>query len=134
MEHAIAQVLREHGLRATPQRIQIYDYLIRYRSHPDADEVYQAIMKSGQHITLATVYNVLQAFVEKNLAITVKLDEQRTRFDADTSLHGHFVCSSCGRIYDFPVCTLETGDLDGFEVKTRDVYYSGICRICNEEN
>ena len=49
MEHAIAQVLREHGLRATPQRIQIYDYLIRYRSHPDADEVYQAIRDTTNH-------------------------------------------------------------------------------------
>lgn len=128
----IAQNIRANGLRATAQRILIYQYLFEHRTHPDAEEVYRAMCADGQKMTLATVYNVLQAFVEHGLAITVRADEERVRFDATTTLHGHFICSRCKRIYDFPITQLQTEKLDDFSVNWKDICFGGICKQCRE--
>ena len=133
MKKRISDKLHSAGLRVTPQRIWIYNYLEKYKTHPDAEEVYQAIKKSEMSVTLSTVYNVLQAFVESGLAVEIKLDEDRTRYDANVEMHGHFICKECGKIYDFNVRTLTVTGLEGFETNIRDVYFGGICKNCNKK-
>ena len=134
MKKMIAGKLHKHGLRVTPQRLWVYEYLAKYKTHPDAEEVYHAVKEKESGITLSTVYNVLQAFTDKGLAVEVKLDGGRTRFDANCELHGHFICRCCGRICDFEVGGLETKGLDGFDIELRDVYFGGVCDKCNKLN
>ena len=132
MKKAICDKLHNSGLRVTPQRLWVYEYLEKYKTHPDAEEVYEAMKKQQNSITRATVYNVLNSLVEKGLAIEVKLDGERTRFDADVSMHGHFKCNKCKNIYDFNVSELTVTGLDGFETNIKDVYFGGICNKCNK--
>lgn len=127
---AIIQKLHSHGLRTTPQRIWVYDYICTNRTHPDADEIYEALLQSGYSATRATVYNVLQALTEKGLLIEIKADGTRTRYDANVELHGHFLCSVCNKIYDFGIKSLEYEGIDGFETLQRDVYFGGVCNKC----
>lgn len=129
---AIAKKLHSHGLRVTPQRVWVYDYLETYRTHPDAEEVFKSIRKKENSITLSTVYNILQAFVEKGLAIEVKADGGRVRYDADIGLHGHFICEKCKNIYDFNISELSVTGLEGFTTQLRDVYFGGVCNKCNK--
>lgn len=133
MKKSIAEKLHSHGLRVTPQRLWVYEYLKKYKTHPDAEEVYNAIKENESGITLSTVYNVLQAFTEKGLAVTVNLDGERTRFDANVELHGHFRCSKCNSICDFEVNNLEYTGLEGFEISLKDVYFGGLCNKCNNK-
>ncbi len=132
MKKEICDKLHNSGLRVTPQRLWVYEYLEKYKTHPDAEEVYEAMKKEQNSITRATVYNVLNSLVEKGLAIEVKLDGERTRFDADVSMHGHFKCEKCKSIYDFNVSELTVTGLDGFETNIKDVYFGGICNKCNK--
>ena len=134
MKKSIAEKLHKHGLRVTPQRLWVYEYLDTYKTHPDAEEVYKAVREKESGITLSTVYNVLQAFTEKGLAVTVKVDGERTRFDANVGLHGHFKCRCCNGISDFEVKALECKGLEGFETELKDVYFSGICDKCKNKN
>lgn len=127
---AITQKLHNHGLRITPQRIWVYNYLCTHHTHPDADEIYEALLNEGYSVTRATVYNVLQALSEKGIVIEIKIDGSRTRYDANTALHGHFICCSCDSIYDFDVDSLSFSGLDGFETRQEDVYFSGVCNKC----
>lgn len=129
---AIAKKLHSHGLRVTPQRVWVYDYLERYRTHPNAEEVFEAIKEKESSITLSTVYNVLQAFVEKGLAVEVKVDTGKVRYDANVGLHGHFICESCKSIYDFNIDKLTVTGLEGFTTQLKDVYFSGVCNKCNK--
>ena len=129
---AIAKKLHSHGLRVTPQRVWVYDYLERYRTHPNAEEVFEAIKEKESSITLSTVYNVLQAFVEKRLAVEVKVDTGKVRYDANVGLHGHFICESCKSIYDFNIDKLTVTGLEGFTTQLKDVYFSGVCNKCNK--
>ena len=130
----IADKLHKHGLKATPQRIWVYGYLLENRTHPDCDEIYEALMSNDKRITRSTVYNSLQALVDHGLAIEVTLDGERVRYDGFTKLHGHFKCQNCGRIYDFEIKRLSVDGLAGFDTRLKDVYFSGVCENCKNNN
>lgn len=126
----VADRLHKHGLRVTPQRIWVYDYLDTNMIHPNCDEVYEALISKDKRLTRSTVYNVLQALVNTGLAVEVKVKGDCIRYDANTELHGHFVCTCCNSIYDFEIDKLEVRGLNGFKAHMKDVYFSGLCKKC----
>ena len=60
------------------------------------------------------------------------MDTEERRYDADTALHGHFHCSGCGGIADFPLDEGLVQQLipDGFAVQNQGIYFSGLCPAC----
>ena len=124
------EILHDHDLRITPQRVWVYEYLCTHHTHPDADEIYEALLQDGHNVTRATVYNVLQALVKRRLINEVKADSTRTRYDALVEPHGHFICYNCNKIYDFDVNLLNFSGLNGFETLQKDIYFSGVCNKC----
>ena len=48
------------------------------------------------------------------------IDEKNTNFDADTSVHSHFLCKRCGHIYDLKcpeaIKQVENLEMDGHQV------------------
>src|SRR5512140_1361250 len=96
--------LSEHlvtgGMRFTPQRQRVYAMLLRKRDHPTAEEVFIRVKRELPEISLATVYNCLDALVRCGLARQVSLDNGAARFCPNMADHGHFYCDVCKRIYD----------------------------------
>ena len=43
-------------------------------------------------------------------------------------------CDKCGRVYDVPEEKTENRSLDGWSVKEKRVYYSGVCKDCLRDN
>ncbi|MBE6806569.1 MAG: transcriptional repressor [Ruminococcaceae bacterium] len=97
----MAELLCEQGIRPTTQRLAVYDYLYRHRTHPSADTVYEALVKKHPTFSKTTVYNSLHALVEAGLVLELAMDTGERHYDADTALHGHFHCRYCGGIADF---------------------------------
>lgn len=129
----IAVLFKEKGLKATPQRIAVYKFLFENRIHPDVETVYSQVISDNPSFSKTTVYNCLKDLTACNLLIPVTIENNKIRYDADTSYHGHFKCSSCGKIFDF-ICSEENiSGLDGFEIKQKDVYYSGLCNHCKNK-
>ena len=130
-EKLIAE-LRQNGLCPTQQRIAVYEYLIRHRTHPTADTVYRALEKEHPSLSRTTVYNTVRALAKAGLIRVVTIDADEQHFDADALDHGHFRCSECGTLYDFPLTTDTVRPLlpDGFTVNLWDVYTTGICPNC----
>lgn len=126
----IKSLFKQKGIKATPQRIAVYNFLVENRIHPDVETVYANVVKGKPSFSKTTVYNCLQAFSECGLLIPVKIDNEKIRYDADISFHGHFRCEKCGKIYDFKCSDEKVSGIEGFEVKQRDVYYSGLCSCC----
>lgn len=126
----IVQLFKNNNFRATPQRIAIYKYLIENPNHPDADEIYKSVLKGHPSFSKTTVYNALSALEEQGLIISIKIDNNRIRYDAHNKLHGHFICEKCKKIFDFPVHDIVCCEMDDFEIKQKDVYYSGLCPEC----
>lgn len=126
----ITELFRQNGLKATPQRIAVYKFLAENHIHPDVETVYNQVVQDNPSFSKTTVYNCLQALSSCGLLIPVKIDNEKIRYDADTSFHGHFICEKCGKIFDFKCSDEKVFGIDGFEIRQKDVYYSGICSCC----
>ena len=51
-----AQLLREKGLKVTPQRIAVYNMLLGTTAHPNAEMIYKTLEPTNPTMSLATVY------------------------------------------------------------------------------
>jgi len=93
--------LSDAGLKVTVQRITILDFLENTKSHPSAEIVYEAINKKFPSITLSTVYNTLEKFVEKGIIKKVFTTEGKARYDGNIDKHSHLIDNESGEIVDF---------------------------------
>ncbi len=97
----IRDLLTENGLKVTPQRIAVYEAIVKMKNHPSADTIIEYIKRKCPNIALGTVYNTLDSFVQKGIISRIKTDDDVMRYDADTSLHHHLYSSVSNRIEDF---------------------------------
>ena len=97
----IRNKLMEKGLRITPQRMAVLDAVIKLNNHPSADNIIEFIRKNHPNIATATVYKVLDTFLEKDLIKKVKTEKDIMRYDAVLESHHHLYCSESERIEDY---------------------------------
>ena len=131
----IAKLMGDRGLRPTTQRLAVFDYLYRHRIHPSAEMVYDALVVQYPTFSRTTVYNSLHALVQAGLVQELAMDTEERRYDADTTLHGHFHCRGCGGIADFPLDASVVQSLMpvGFSVQNQGIYFSGFCPACQSD-
>jgi len=98
----LREMFASRGLRCTRQREEIYRALAETRSHPTAEELFETVRGRLPGVSLATVYNTLDAFVREGLCLRLSCPaSDACRFDADTSEHAHLVLPD-GRVVDVP--------------------------------
>jgi Fe2+ or Zn2+ uptake regulation protein len=99
----IREVLDRNGLRCTRQREVIYQALAAARSHPTAEELFQSVRPMEPGLSLATVYNTLDALSACGLVRRMPCPggSGACRFDAITRDHVHIAIAD-GRIVDAP--------------------------------
>ncbi|GAU76189.1 Fur family transcriptional regulator [Fusibacter sp. 3D3] len=117
----VGDFLKTHGIKPSYQRVKIYEFLMNTIEHPTVENIYNALNGDIPTLSKTTVYNTLKTFIEKEIAMVITIDENETRFDADTNLHGHFKCEVCHSVYDFDVKIEDVGEesLEGFEIKEK---------------
>jgi len=113
----IADILSAKGLRVTPQRIAILGAIIQLDNHPTAENVIEYIKKKHPHISVGTVYKVLDSLVENNLLKKVKTERGIMRYDPLLSNHHHLYCVETDRIEDYEDERLDALITDYFEKK-----------------
>jgi Fe2+ or Zn2+ uptake regulation protein len=91
------------GVKPTPQRVVITEYLMGAESHPTADQILEAVSeKLPVALSRATVYNTLKTLVDAGVIQEVLTEPGRARYDANVSEHHHFVDVKTGKIMDVP--------------------------------
>ena len=128
----------ENDLKITPQRIAIYQELLKAKDHPSADTMYKRLMKKFSNISLDTVNRTLLTFHKIGIASIVEGYGQPKRFDPEISSHHHFRCVRCNRIVDF-----HEEDYDNlivpheiqkqFTVFKKRVILEGLCDQCKKK-
>lgn len=101
IHNAIKNLLNEHGLKATRQRIIVMDYLMKSSEHPSADMVYRNVKPSVPSLSLGTVYKMLDCFTETGIVHKVITQNGIMRYDANTEEHNHIYCSNTNEIIDY---------------------------------
>lgn len=99
---AVKEILDQHGLRCTRQRRAVYQALCKCNSHPTADELYQIVLANEGDLSLATVYNTLNALADAGLVRRLPGEAGICRFDADLSDHIHIRYRETGQVMDLP--------------------------------
>jgi len=97
----------EKGLKVTPQRLAIYEFILSSKDHPTTDQVYQELKKKYPTLSLATVYQTLHLLTEIGLLHELELSNRTSRYDPDTSLHINIICKNCGRVQDYKAESLK---------------------------
>jgi Fur family peroxide stress response transcriptional regulator len=97
----IRDKLIEKGLKVTPQRIAIFEAIIKLNNHPTAENIIDTIRINHPNISTATVYKVLDALVVNGLIKKVKTERDVMRYDAIMKSHHHLYCSESDQIEYF---------------------------------
>ena len=128
---------RESGLKLTPQRLAILDYLRDNTDHPSAEDVYAAVAKQFPTMSFATVYNTLETLRRRGELRELTIDSRRKRFDPNPAPHHHLICVRCRRIVDihasFPLAVPAEVRAE-FELLGNHVEFYGICNGCSPED
>lgn len=123
--------------RLTNQKQFILNYLNSTKIHPTAEEVYLNVKKQLPRISRGTIYRNLESFTKTGKIL--EISGTTKRFDGDISDHQHFVCNSCGKVYDI-FCKIP--EMKNFKnhthkigkVKSYQVIFHGTCKKCNKKN
>ncbi|MEA3356228.1 MAG: Fur family transcriptional regulator [Candidatus Bipolaricaulota bacterium] len=128
--------LRSAGLTPTPQRVAVLEYLEENRSHPTADDIFQAVHARHPTIVKATVYNTLTALKKVGAVHELTIEREAARYETNPLPHPHFLCRVCGRLYDVDLpCPIRPGDkIEGHQVESVRTYIYGTCSSCLEKN
>jgi len=129
---SVSDLLRERGLRVTPQRRAVWQAFADGRAgHLPADEVLRRARRALPEISRATVYNALGDLVQAGLLRTAP-GRNALLFEANSGTHDHFHCRVCQRLYDVRSSGVDAIRLDtpGFRVEREQVLFEGACPSC----
>lgn len=128
----LAKELKAKNIRLSHQRLKVLEYLNSHMTHPTVEQIFAGLQSEVPSLSKTTVYNTLSALEAAGMVRAVNIEDNETRYDVNVEDHGHFKCESCGTIYDFEtdIGSLQTHELDGFDVKDKQVYFKGKCPNC----
>ena len=130
-----ADLLREHGIQVTAQRLAVLR-AVRSEPHITADGVAEIVRAEIGAISRQSVYDALGMLVEEGLVRRIQPAGSPARFEARAGdNHHHVICRICGRTADVDCAVgsapcLTAADDHGFEVEEAEVIYWGRCPKC----
>lgn len=134
---SIENLLRNRGLRVTPQRLAVLEVIRSSREHPTAEEIYEIVRLEHPAISLNTIYKSLDAFEGSGLVQRFTIgDRSNYRYDFATHSHVHHHCSQCGRVSDWEHTEAMTDLIrrterdEGGTVERVEIHLLGLCRDC----
>jgi len=126
-------ILRQHNLKATPQRLAIADALYHY-GHVSIESLYEMMIKKFSSISQATIYKNINLMLQNAFIQEVKIPHAKSVYELTKTAHSHLVCDNCGEISDI---TLDLNDviqdasqLSNFKINRADLVFSGLCKKC----
>ena len=128
-----------NGLKHSRQREMIKSFLMTRKDHPTADIVYMNVRQQKPNISLGTVYRNLTLLADIGEIQRLRVGDGVDHFDADTSLHYHFVCTKCGCVEDLDMDSIEeineaaSARFDG-QIDGHVTYFYGTCGNCLQGN
>lgn len=128
-------LLKRHGLKVTPVRLEILNTFNQNSMPLDAETLFNELSLGDK----ATAYRTLSIFEEKGIIKRVDIRKSSVHYErVDSHHHHHIVCTSCGYIEDFKDCAIE-GILDSVTQKTHaftsitdhSIELFGLCNSCS---
>ncbi len=116
-DNDIIQSIKAAGLRVTPQRIAILEAIMKIGKHPSNDQIIAYVKSHHPSISVATVYNILDSFVQNHVVDKVKTENGVLRYDPKRTHHHHLYCTKSDKIEDYVDAELDDLIADYFKKK-----------------
>ena len=132
----LANLLRERGLRLTPQR-QLVLAAVRRLGHATPDEVHADVIASSPGVNITTIYRTLELLEELGLITHVHLSHGAPTYHyAGADQHVHMVCGVCELVQELDLSELSAlaarlQEQYGFRLDVGHVALFGVCRRCS---
>ena len=131
-----AAYLVRNRLKRSGQRERILDVFLRSERHLSVEDLYELVHKRHPEIGRTTVYRTLKLLQAAGLASELEIDGA-SRFEREYKRkhHDHFICRSCGEIFEFSNAEIEriqeevAGGI-GFVIEGHRHQIFGRCRRC----
>ncbi len=131
----IRDLIKGTGLKATPQRIAIYESM-RKLGHACADMVVEDLKDKFPTLTVATIYNVLESFVDAGLLVKRFSLNHKMYFDVNTYEHAHcydkvqnmFIDIDDPELVKLVSDYIATKQIENFEIEGVDIHVTGKCK------
>ena len=139
MGTAPADLLRQHGIQVTAQRLAVLRAVVG-QPHITADGVAEVVRAEIGAISLQSVYDALGLLVAEGLLRRIQPAGSAARFeDRVGDNHHHLICRICGRVVDVDCavgsapCLTASND-KGYEIHEAEVAYWGHCPDCVKQS
>ena len=131
----LIKLFHDVGLRITPQRRVIFEFLAAKDDHPTADEIYQHVVSVLPDVSRMTVYNTLHELADLGEIRAVgNLSDGGTRYDTNSGDHHHLFCIQCHALVDVNVDSMDLElspeEAAGYKIVRNQVTFYGICPDC----
>jgi Fur family transcriptional regulator, stress-responsive regulator len=130
-----ANLLREHGVQVTAQRLAVLR-AVSDRPHSTADDIYNLVRAAIGAISRQAVYDALAALTDKGVLRRIQPAGSPARYeDRVDDNHHHLICRTCSRMVDVDCAVgytpcLTAADGSGYEIDEAEVIYWGRCPEC----
>ena len=128
-------VLRQHGLQVTAQRLAVLR-AVSVQPHGTAHDVAEVVRAEIGVISRQAVYDALAVLADKGLVRRIEPAGSAARYeDRVGDNHHHLICRTCGRMVDVDCAVGDTpcltaADDSGYEIDEAEVVYWGRCPKC----
>ena len=132
-----AILLKENGLKATFQRMNILD-VVEKNGHMSVEDIYDEVIKVHPSLSLATIYKNIILMMEKGVVVEVPITGKKPKYELAKTDHIHLVCTECGDVEDKQCAEAtdklfyELTDKEHFTLNKRQVNLYGVCSECQE--
>jgi Fe2+ or Zn2+ uptake regulation protein len=130
-----ADVLRQHGVQVTAQRLAVLR-AVSAHPHITADGAAEAARQEIGSISRQSVYDTLGMLATAGIIRRIQPVGSPARFeDRVGDNHHHLICRGCGSLVDVDCAIgsapcLTAADTHGYEIDEADVAYWGRCPAC----
>jgi Fur family transcriptional regulator, ferric uptake regulator len=136
-KEVFASYIARNRLKRSEQREVILDAFLRSERHLSVDDLLHLVQRRRPDIGRTTVYRTLKLLQSAGLARELVLQGE-TRFEHDYKRehHDHFICQTCGEIFEFSSPEIErlqdeiAADI-GFVIEGHRHQIYGQCRRCS---
>jgi Fur family peroxide stress response transcriptional regulator len=134
-KESVIEILKQKGLRITPQRLSIIDVLVnKGHLHPGARFIYDEAKKKGGRLSLSSVYENIEVLCRHGIIKSLEFDGSENRCEANLEEHVNLVCEGCGKIVDYnapaSLDRREVAKKTGFTITDNRLEYYGRCGDC----
>jgi len=127
------EILRQHNLKATPQRLEIVNIILE-NGHINIDDLYSSLKAKFPTLSLATIYKNINVMCKTTFLSEVKIPNKKNVYEIVKKEHSHIVCSKCNSIMDIELDTSsilnQAKTISKYQLNGSSIIFNGICQSC----